>query len=140
MANPITLKYNNIIQINHKLLYSRFLTTTPIKRNDAGKEITESVAEKPLYATAQDFKNSQNRNKFRGCDDSSCGHKPSNFQKHEIPEYLTSGTMNKLSDQFRVSFIIVGCIAFFAIALLGGKITAARIERDKKVGVVVTKM
>uniref|UniRef100_A0A0K0F417 FXYD domain-containing ion transport regulator n=1 Tax=Strongyloides venezuelensis TaxID=75913 RepID=A0A0K0F417_STRVS len=60
--------------------------------------------------------------------------------KDEIPEYLTSGTMSKLSDRYRAFFIVVGCIGFFVFALLGEKNTAARVERDKKVGVFVTKI
>uniref|UniRef100_A0A0N5C2Z3 Essential MCU regulator, mitochondrial n=1 Tax=Strongyloides papillosus TaxID=174720 RepID=A0A0N5C2Z3_STREA len=152
MASSMALKCRNIIKSNYKFLYSRSLTTTSIKRNDDKKELKETVVEKPLYATASAYRDSQSKNKFRGSDDNSRGTKPTNFQKRmmvltgmykskdDIPEYVTSGTMVKFSDRLRIAFILVGCLVFFALAFLGERITASRIDRDKKMGVVVTKM
>uniref|UniRef100_A0A0K0FFA9 Essential MCU regulator, mitochondrial n=1 Tax=Strongyloides venezuelensis TaxID=75913 RepID=A0A0K0FFA9_STRVS len=152
MASSMILKCKNIIQSNYKFLYSRSLTTSCIKKNDNKKEVKESVVEKPLYATAQDYKDSQSKNKFRGSDDSSKGIKPTNFQKrmmiltgmykskNDIPEYITPGVMVKYSDRLRVAFIFVGCTLLFSFALFGEKLTVARIDKDKKAGVVVSKI
>lgn len=48
--------------------------------------------------------------------------------------------MDRMHDRMRVVFIIVGVTSFFTLAFLMESFNAARIERDKMAGKVVTKM
>uniref|UniRef100_A0A0N5A4H6 Small integral membrane protein 8 n=1 Tax=Parastrongyloides trichosuri TaxID=131310 RepID=A0A0N5A4H6_PARTI len=118
------------------------------------KETTNKVpeVEKPKYATAQDFREQHLKTRFSQSSDELKGHKPTAMQKRwlvitrmfkrkeDIPEYISIGTLNSLSDRLRIVFIVVGCVSFFTVYAASERYMAYKIERDKKRGVVVTKM
>ncbi|CEF70100.1 Protein of unknown function DUF1075 family-containing protein [Strongyloides ratti] len=152
MVNLINIKCSNNYRNCLKIFYPKYLSTTVIRRNETDKKVSETVTEKPKYVTASTFNDLRMKTKYSPAEDSSKGYIPTKFQKRmlvwtgmykrkeDIPEFISPSTMNKLSDRYRISFVVVGCIVFFAIALLGEKYVAAKIEKDKKRGVVVTKM
>uniref|UniRef100_A0A0N4Z1S7 Uncharacterized protein n=1 Tax=Parastrongyloides trichosuri TaxID=131310 RepID=A0A0N4Z1S7_PARTI len=141
-----------LIRQNPNIYYLRYLCSKQTHINDVTEKANNEVIQKPLYATAHDFKKIHAKTRFSAkmCPDT--GVKPTEFQRkmfiltgifktqEEIPEYVSPGTMNRLSDRLRVLFIIVGCVFFFTLCCSSELLLAKKIEQDKKAGVIVTKM
>ncbi|KAK6735157.1 hypothetical protein RB195_018379 [Necator americanus] len=59
-------------------------------------------------------------------------------RKSDIPEYVASGTMNRMHDRMRVVFITVGVCCFFVLFFYAESQTASKIARDRDAGVSLT--
>uniref|UniRef100_A0A0K0EJB3 HIG1 domain-containing protein n=1 Tax=Strongyloides stercoralis TaxID=6248 RepID=A0A0K0EJB3_STRER len=146
MINLRTIKCNKTFGSYYKPLCQRFLSTTISKRSEVEKKTSETVYEKPNYATMDSYNEIRKKTENQGVKEGLKSKKPTPFQKRmlvwtgiyknkeEIPEYISPGTMNKLSDRYRISFIIVFSAIIFAIFFVSEKYTVAKIERKKKLG------
>ncbi|XGW12836.1 hypothetical protein V3C99_013469 [Haemonchus contortus] len=103
------------------------------------------------YATKASFDQQMKSQRFRGAD-AETGEAPTARQRFclvltrvyrnsgEIPQYVTTGTMNRMYDRMRIVFISVGVACFFPLFYWSHYSNVQRVSRDREAGVVVHKM
>ncbi|KAJ1360264.1 hypothetical protein KIN20_019191 [Parelaphostrongylus tenuis] len=118
---------------------------SPIKR---GSQVESR--ETPSYATSKTFSEQKKSQRTRAADADS-GIQPTKWQRRflvltglyrrqsDIPQYVASGTMNRMHDRMRVVFIVVAVSVFCVIFFSGEITTHRRIIRDREAGVDVKK-
>ncbi|KAK6062204.1 hypothetical protein COOONC_00131 [Cooperia oncophora] len=101
------------------------------------------------YVTKASFDEHMKSQRFRGAD-AHFGEIPTAWQKmcllitrvyrntSEIPDYVTTGTLNRMHDRMRILFISAGVAWFFALFYLSHYNNVKRVFRDREAGVVVT--
>ncbi|WKY07690.1 hypothetical protein Q1695_007284 [Nippostrongylus brasiliensis] len=103
------------------------------------------------YATRVSF-DQQMKSQRSMAADSNTGVQPTAMQKWfliitrlydnraDIPQYVASGTMDRMHDRMRVVFIFVAVAIFFTLFYIAESLNAKRIARDRDAGVVVKSM
>ncbi|CAD6192226.1 unnamed protein product [Caenorhabditis auriculariae] len=135
--------------VSSKTLFGQPVRPSRPKKLAQKKRETESGTQ---YATTQDHKKTVQDSRFQGAADADSGQTPTKWQRRflvitrlyksqaDIPTYVHNGTMNRMHDRMRVVFIVVATSVFFTIFFISERLNFARIDRDRKAGVVVTKI
>uniref|UniRef100_A0A0M3I2D6 Uncharacterized protein n=1 Tax=Ascaris lumbricoides TaxID=6252 RepID=A0A0M3I2D6_ASCLU len=106
----------------HKLVMCHLAaySSKPVEQGSSANE-PRKAEEKPLYATKEQFRANLESQRASTVFTAETGVKPTNWQRRflvltnlyrntaEIPEYIASGTMQRMHNRMRVVFIIVAC-------------------------------
>ncbi|KHN86452.1 hypothetical protein Tcan_16030 [Toxocara canis] len=112
----------------------------------------EKVYEQPLHATKMQYRASMQDQRTNRTYDAETGVKPTKWQRRflvltslyrnmsEIPEYISSATMQRMHNRLRVVFIIVACTWFYLLFFTIERGWAHVISKNKSSGHSVSKI
>lgn len=135
------------IVVRHLAAFSSKVATEPTSPMQP-----EKVYEQPRYATKAQFRASIQDQRTSNSLNADTGMKPTRWQRRflvltnlyrnaaEIPEYVASGTMQRMHNRMRVVFIVVACTWFYLLFLVVERGWAHVISVKKSNGHSVSRM